>query len=190
MYKSGMTKISRGFTLVELLIVIAILAVLSTATVVVLNPAELLAQARDTQRMTDLDTVKTAVGLYISQVSPVDLTGVNAVGNCMVGVGGINAPFTAACVTNASRVTTGTGWVDVILSGIPGGSPIAILPVDPSNTAAYFYAYKGNDLTVTPNYTFKLAAVLESTKFSPKMANAVDGGIAAGFYEVGTSLAL
>ncbi|MDD4819148.1 MAG: prepilin-type N-terminal cleavage/methylation domain-containing protein, partial [Candidatus Colwellbacteria bacterium] len=35
-----------AFTLVELLIVIAILAVLAAAVVIVLNPAELLAQAR------------------------------------------------------------------------------------------------------------------------------------------------
>ncbi|MDD4931154.1 MAG: prepilin-type N-terminal cleavage/methylation domain-containing protein, partial [Candidatus Colwellbacteria bacterium] len=44
----------KSFTLVELLIVIAILAVLAAAVVVVLNPAELLAQARDSQRSTDL----------------------------------------------------------------------------------------------------------------------------------------
>lgn len=37
----------KGFTLIELLIVIGILAVLATAVIMVLNPAELLKQARD-----------------------------------------------------------------------------------------------------------------------------------------------
>jgi prepilin-type N-terminal cleavage/methylation domain-containing protein len=41
----------KGFTLIELLIVIAILAILATAVVLVLNPAQILAQARDAQRI-------------------------------------------------------------------------------------------------------------------------------------------
>ena len=58
------SKIS-SFTLVELLIVIAILAVLAAAVVIVLNPAELLAQARDSQRLSDISTLKNAVDLMI-----------------------------------------------------------------------------------------------------------------------------
>ncbi|MFA7201893.1 MAG: type II secretion system protein, partial [Candidatus Paceibacterota bacterium] len=41
-----------SFTLIELLIVIGILAILTAAVVIVLNPTELLKQGRDSTRMT------------------------------------------------------------------------------------------------------------------------------------------
>ena len=55
-----------GFTLLELLIVIAIIAVLSVALVIVLNPAEALRKSRDAQRISDLTTLKKAIGLYLT----------------------------------------------------------------------------------------------------------------------------
>ncbi|MEI6580672.1 MAG: prepilin-type N-terminal cleavage/methylation domain-containing protein [bacterium] len=59
----------RGFTLLELLIVIAIIAILSVALVIVLNPAETLKKARDAQRISDLSTLKTAIGLYLTSTT-------------------------------------------------------------------------------------------------------------------------
>ena len=44
---------SSGFTLLELLIVISVLAILSVALIVVLNPAETLKKGRDSQRISD-----------------------------------------------------------------------------------------------------------------------------------------
>ncbi|MBI2450990.1 MAG: type II secretion system protein [Parcubacteria group bacterium] len=64
----------KGFTLLELLIVIAILAILSVVVVLVLNPAETLKKARDVQRISDLDVLKTALGLYLTTVSAPDLS--------------------------------------------------------------------------------------------------------------------
>jgi prepilin-type N-terminal cleavage/methylation domain-containing protein len=193
----------KGFTLVELLIVIAILAVLSTATVVVLNPAELLAQARDSQRMQDLAGIQTALAFYISQASPIEIckgsatNGCSAGGRCMVDPGALNGPFSTATCAGiiTDRTVTGTaGWVDVPLSGLIGGSPISVLPIDPTtNSSTYFYAYKANDT----NKTFKLVGRLESSKHRGKMAT--DGGTKntcstyienTCYYEVGTDLAL
>ena len=51
----------KSFTLIELLIVIGILAVLVAAIVVVLNPAQLLAQARDGKRQQDLSALNQAL---------------------------------------------------------------------------------------------------------------------------------
>lgn len=70
-------KKNSGFTLLELLIVIAILAVLSVALVLVLNPAETLKKSRDAQRISDLSTLKTAIGLYLTSVTTPQLAGGN-----------------------------------------------------------------------------------------------------------------
>lgn len=59
----------KGFTLLELLIVISIIAILSIALVFLLNPAETLKKARDAQRISDLKAVKTALGIMLTASS-------------------------------------------------------------------------------------------------------------------------
>jgi len=53
-----------AFTLIELLIVIAVIAILSIVVVLTLNPAEMLRQSRDSTRVSDLDTLAHAISLY------------------------------------------------------------------------------------------------------------------------------
>ena len=174
----------KGFTLIELLIVIGILAILATTVVLVLNPAQLLAQARDTQRISDLSTLKSAVAIYLATAdSPTLGEQDRSTNNATCGVG------TGTCTVNASTTVSGDGWVGVDLTGTSGGSPIAVLPIDPTNSAIYQYAYAGDNT----NMTFELNARLESTKYRGLMAN--DGGDdstcsdyteATCYYEVGT----
>lgn len=154
----------KGFTLIELLIVIGILGILAAAVVVVLNPGELLAQARDGTRLADLDSVRGAFSLYLSDVSSPTITaaGPFAMASSTCGFG--------TCTVNAARTTAGAGWVGVNFSAITGGSPIAILPQDPTNSATYQYAYKGD----ATNKTIELNGRLESTKHRAKMTT--DGG--------------
>ena len=71
----------KGFTLLELLIVIAIIAVLSVILVLVLNPAESLAKARDSQRISDLSTLKTALGIYMTTIGSPQLDGTSGAVN-------------------------------------------------------------------------------------------------------------
>lgn len=59
----------KGFTLIELLLVIAIVAILSAIVLLYLNPAELIKQARDSNRFSDLDTLKRAISVYLSDVT-------------------------------------------------------------------------------------------------------------------------
>lgn len=168
----------KGFTLLELLIVIAILAILATAVVLVLNPAEYLRQARDTQRMTDMDTLRNAINLYLSSTTTPDLT-VGVAGDaarCMVG---ITSPFTLVCSTNATTAVTGTGWVLVNFAGLSEGSPLSVLPKDPTNDTAHYYAYAADESA----NQYELNANLESTKYSANEGN--DGGNNANWYEVG-----
>ena len=79
-----------GFTLLELLIVIAIIAILSIALVFLLNPAETLKKARDAQRISDLKTLKTALGVMLTATSTPSLDGT------------FGATLTGICTTSGS----------------------------------------------------------------------------------------
>lgn len=74
---------SSGFTLLELLIVIAIIAILSIALVFMLNPAETLKKARDAQRISDLKSVKTALGIMLTASSTPSLDNFGATPVCL-----------------------------------------------------------------------------------------------------------
>lgn len=58
-------KNKKGFTLIELLIVIAIIAILATLVFVALNPVKRFTDARNARRFTDVDSILTAVHVYI-----------------------------------------------------------------------------------------------------------------------------
>ncbi len=194
----------KGFTLIELLIVIGILAVLSSAVVVVLNPAQLLAQARDTQRISDLGSIHSAIAFYLSATNlTTKLLAPATAGNiCSTNywatVGGVATPFSNGGGIQSGqqgRMVTGGGWVPIDLvtsTASSGGSVLSVLPIDPINTATSFYAYSCAESDVTGIRVFELDTVLESTKYKAKAANAADGGnaVAVDVYEVGTSLTL
>lgn len=174
----------KGFTLIELLVVIGIIAVLATVVVLVINPAQLFAQARDSQRLSDLDTVRDAILFVQSNATSTPALGTtgNTTGTTTTCSTGSLAIYSAACTTVTARTTAGSGWAAVNF-GLVSPSPLAQLPIDPSNGATYFYTYKGTSAGL-----FKLGAVLESTKYLGLMDNTSDGGTASGMYEVGTVL--
>ncbi|MDP3057803.1 MAG: type II secretion system protein [bacterium] len=208
--------LTKGFTLLELLIVIAILAILSVTLVLILNPAESLKKSRDTQRMSDLSTIKTAIGLYLTSVNPAYLGGAAANTACKTGAGAgtwaandkifysvdsttlITGTLDGSALVVAGQVvaadigkTDGTGWLPVNLSGITGGSPVSNMPLDPTNSIGTYSAVTNLDKVYRyachdTNLTFEIDAVLESSEFSNKMTK--DGGNNTAYYEVGTKL--
>lgn len=165
----------KGFTLLELLIVIAIIAILSVAIVLVLNPAEMLKKSRDSQRISDLSTLKSALGIYLTTATSTDLGP-----NCLSSTGPVTTakisyskaqasdPTCAVNVTEGSDVTSGStfdssdmctatttdkvslvngnGWVPVNFTVITGGSPISNLPLDPVNNVDVATAPDNGDL--------------------------------------------
>lgn len=68
-------KSSRGFTLIELMISIGVVAISSTILILVLNPVEILAQARDSQRIADLEQMRRALTIYLASVKDAPLRG-------------------------------------------------------------------------------------------------------------------
>ena len=58
------TPAEKGFTLIEILLVIALIAILSAITIVALNPTKQFGQAKDTTRVSHVNTILNAVNQY------------------------------------------------------------------------------------------------------------------------------
>jgi len=63
------SKIVAGFTILELIIVMAIIGILATVLITAVNPGRQLAKARDTQRETDLVAILSVIYQYASEHS-------------------------------------------------------------------------------------------------------------------------
>ena len=184
----------RSFTLVELLIVIAILAVLAAAVVIVLNPAELLAQARDSQRVTDLKNIKKSIDLFVVDNPTVSLGTEERVyislpdtaSNCpnlTSSLPTLPSGWQYVCATSANlRNTNGSGWIPVNFGSVFGGSPIPYLPIDPSNDLA-----SGKYYTYVMGGSYELTALMEAAK---ENVSVNDGGSLPGVFQVGTHIDL
>lgn len=189
----------KGFTLVELLIVIAIIAILATIVVVIINPAEMLRQARDSTRISDMSTINSAIALFFAGASDISHSAVCRVTSATT-AGQIPDGCVSASVVTSTAVD-GNGWVAIALTRIPGGSPISTLPIDPSNGSSQCYD-GGTTRTDLCQYAFmgltansgeyRLATRLESTRYGHSTEGSFlpgnDGGADAGWYEVGSKM--
>ena len=108
---------AKGFTLLELLIVIAIIAILSIALVFMLNPAETLKKARDAQRISDLKTVKTALGIMLTASSTPKLDSAGSAICTTDTSGGAQTAKIAYSASSTAPVTATVGGSDTIGAG-------------------------------------------------------------------------
>jgi prepilin-type N-terminal cleavage/methylation domain-containing protein len=106
-----LSKIKKGFTLIEMLVVLGILTVLVTIALVAINPAAQLISARNAKRSADVNQMLNAIDQYL------------------VVHGSLPAGITTTAKTIKS--TAGTGNVDICTDLVD--EFIAALPQDPTN---------------------------------------------------------
>jgi len=191
---------TKGFTLLELLITMGILAVLASTVVLVFNPVEYLRQSRDTRRIGDLDAISKAIDLYtvnkpaiteLGTASVVYLSLPDTSFTCgSYALPPLPSPWQYRCATSANlQKVDGTGWLPVNFSSIFSGAPLATLPIDPvnDNVNAQYYMF------IASGRKYELSSIMESIRYmSGGYADktSTDNGDDPARYEMGSNLLL
>lgn len=143
-----LNKKPQGFTLIEILIVIGIIAVLAAIVIIAINPARQFAQARNSQRTSNVNAI------------------LNAIGQKMADCRGKFDATIAECPTSPQCPTLATGSDIAIYSAAGGGAGtvdlsclvptyIPALPTDPSTSAGNNTGYVVNVDNSTKRNTIK-----------------------------------
>ncbi|KND51644.1 MAG: hypothetical protein ABA06_00085 [Parcubacteria bacterium C7867-001] len=135
---------TRGFTLLEILLVVAAIAILAGIVIVAINPAQQLADTRDAQRRSDVDSLASAISQYVIKHGsfPSDLP--SSDGTCS---GKSDVSAYGICAEDASCSTGFSLDAELVTEGF-----IAGIPSDPSEDNADYSGYSafkdGNRVTV------------------------------------------
>lgn len=110
----------KGFTLIEILVVVALIAILAAVTIVALNPAASFEKTRNAQRQADVNTILNAITQFTSEEGrTIDELGTMVTCD----------PANPATLT---MLGTGTGNLNLAAPGLLVDEYIVAIPKDPS----------------------------------------------------------
>lgn len=110
------TKRYEGFSLIEILVVVALIIILATITLVAINPGKNFEDARNAQRSSDVNSILNAVTHYTTK------------GGALTALGTI---ATCEDEPNGTPIGTATGNADLTLLTTEEHDYIVSIPIDP-----------------------------------------------------------
>jgi type IV pilus assembly protein PilA len=142
-----------GFTLIEILVVIGIIAILAGIVIVAINPARQFAQARDSQRTSDINSILNAIGQNMA-----DNKG-------MFSCGSVTIPTSTTTIAATGGVDIRSCLVPVYLSELPVDPSVGVAFNGTTYTSAYGVVLDNNGrvhvVAATPEPTIPRTAPLE-----------------------------
>lgn len=148
---------TKGFTLVEIVIVIAIIGVLAAVTIVALKPQEIFANGRNSRRVQDVSAINTAIGQWLareglSETDPYDALGLQTA-----------TPGTYYEI-DTSDATGGVDANGTSLSEVVSAGYLQSVPVDPDGSSPY---QMGTDDDANPSHILVCTDGVENTSTYP-----------------------
>ncbi len=137
---------NKGFTLIEILVVIAIIAILAAIVLVAINPAKRFQDARQSQRHANVEAVLSAI-----QQNIVDNKGIFTCAGAPVGYA---LDATVRTIKSNTALTASETNLATCIS-----SYLAVLPVDPQNGLWTSVTSYDTNYTITQNITTKQVTV-------------------------------
>ena len=141
-------KNKKGFTLIELLVVITIISILTAVVFVALDPVKRFADARNSRRVSDVNSILTAIHEYIVDNGGAIPSGLSTTEQQL-----------GTCTTGGAAACTGAAASCLNLS-TPLAKYLKTIPFDPQGTAA----------------STKYSVVIDSNNIVTVKACATEGG--------------
>ncbi|MBN2015369.1 prepilin-type N-terminal cleavage/methylation domain-containing protein [Candidatus Dojkabacteria bacterium] len=145
----------KGFTLVEIVIVIAIIGILAAVTVVALKPQEIFANGRNSRRTNDVAALNSSVGQWLSREGIQETDPYVTLGLTAVGV---------TALTPGDGSISGEGVAASTVTQLTAAGYIQNIPLDPDGSTEYRI---GVDNVGSPSHVLVCTGSIEHTSTYP-----------------------